>query len=159
MVALLVEFLDEIDRGQILASAVLIGNPIARLAAVVEIEHRGHRVDAQSVDVVFVEPEERIGGEEVAHFVAAVIEDQGPPVGVLALSRIGMLVKMRAVEHPQAVAVAREVGRHPVEHHADAVLVAMVDKVHEVLRRAVAAGGGIVADRSDNPSFGCRGAR
>ena len=46
------------------------------------------------------------------------------PVAVLALARIGVLVEGRAVELPQAVAVAGEMGRHPVEDHADAVLVA-----------------------------------
>ena len=70
---------------------------------------------------------------------------------MLALPRVGVLVAGRAVELAQAVAVAREVGRHPVEDHADAVLVAVIDEVHEVLRRAVAAGGGVVADRLITP--------
>ena len=43
--------------------------------------------------------------------------------------------------------VGREVRRHPVEDHADAVLVQRVDEVHEVLRRAVAAGRREVAGR------------
>ena len=50
----------------------------------------------------------------------------------------------------------REVGRHPVDDHADAVLVAVIDEVHEVLRRAVAAGGGVVADRLVAPAAGER---
>ena len=63
-----------------------------------------------------------------------------------------MLVERRAVELPQAVAVAGEMGRHPVQHHADAVLVAEVDEVHEILRRAVAAGGRVVAHRLVAPT-------
>ncbi len=55
-----------------------------------------------------------------------------------------MLVQVSAVEHPQAVAVAREVGGHPIQDHANAVLVAMIDQIHEVLRRAVTAGDGKV---------------
>jgi hypothetical protein len=40
----------------------------------------------------------------------------------------------------QAVRVAREVRRHPVQQHADAVLMAVIHKVHEVVGRAEAAG-------------------
>ena len=42
-------------------------------------------------------------------------------------------------------AVLREVRGHPVEDHADAALVQVLDQEHEVLRRAVAAGGREVA--------------
>ena len=82
----------------------------------------------------------------------AVVEDLRAPVAVLAAARIGVLVERRAVEQPQAVAVAGEMGRHPVEDHADAVLVQHVDEIHEVLRRAVAAGGGVVAHRLVAPT-------
>ena len=116
--------LSEADGLQVLAPAELVGQPVARLAAVVEIEHRGHGVDPQAVDVVLVEPEQGVGDEEVADLVAAVVEDQRAPVAMLAAAGIGMLVQGRAVELPQAVAVAGEVGGHPVEDHADVVLVA-----------------------------------
>ena len=43
-------------------------------------------------------------------------------------------------------------GRHPVDNHADAVLVAVVDEIHEIFRRAVAAGGRVVADRLIAPT-------
>ena len=129
-----------------------LGSQSPGLAAVVQIEHRGHGVDPQAVDVVLVEPEQGVGDEEVADLVAAVVEDQRAPVAMLAAARIGVLVQGRAVELPQAVAVAGEVGRHPVEHHADVVLVAEIDEVHEVLRRAVAAGGRVVADRLIAPT-------
>ena len=57
---------------------------------------------------------------------------------MVPLARIGVLVEVRAVEVAQAVLVAGEVRRHPVEDHADPVLVQVVDEIHEVLRRAVA---------------------
>ena len=57
-----------------------------------------------------------------------------------SLARIGVLVQIRPVEVRQAVLVAGEVRRHPVEDDADAVLVQDVDEVHEILRRPVAAG-------------------
>ena len=121
-------------------------------AAVVEVQHRSHRVDAQSVDVVLVQPEQRVGDQEIADFVAAVIEDHRAPVGMLALPRILVFVQRRAVEASQAVAVPREMGRHPIENHADAVAMAVVDEVHEVFGRAVAAGDRIVAHRLIAPT-------
>ena len=57
-----------------------------------------------------------------------------------ALPRVGVLVEMRAVEKLQAELVGRKMRGHPVEHHADAVLVQVVDHEHEILRRAVSAG-------------------
>jgi hypothetical protein len=47
-----------------------------------------------------------------------------------------VLVQVGAVELGQREAVAREVGRHPVEDHAEAALVQVVDEPREVLRRA-----------------------
>src|SRR5437588_1163372 len=58
-----------------------------------------------------------------------------------SLSRIGMLVEMRAVEIRKAMLIRREMRRHPVEYDADAVLMQDVDHVHQILRRAVTAGG------------------
>ena len=88
----------------------------------------------------FLQPEEGVAEQEVAHLVAAEVEDLGAPVLVLALARVGVLVEMGAVEETQAVRIAWEVRRHPVEQDADAVLMAVIDEVHEVIGRAEAAG-------------------
>ena len=40
-----VETLDEVDRFEVLAAAVAVGQPFAVLTAVVEVEHRGHGID------------------------------------------------------------------------------------------------------------------
>jgi hypothetical protein len=69
---------------------------------------------------------------------------------VLALARVGVLVQRRAVEARQAVASRGKCARHPVEQHADAVAVAAVDEVAQIVGRAEAAGrrevaGGLVA--------------
>ena len=124
----LVELLEELDRLEILASAVAVAQPLARLAAVVEVEHRRDGVDAQAVDVEFVEPVQRVGDEEIPHLVAAVVEDQRAPVGMLAEPRILVLVQRGAVEATQREVVFRKVRRHPVENDADAVLVQRIDE-------------------------------
>ncbi len=92
-----VQLAQEFDRLQILAAAVAIGHPLPRRARVVEIEHRRHRIHAQSVHVVLVQPEQRVGEEEVPHFVPAVVENQGAPLAVLTLAGIGMFVERGAV--------------------------------------------------------------
>ena len=137
-VSFLIEAAQEIDGVEIFASAEFVGNPLALLARVVEIEHGGDGIHAQAVDVIFVEPEHGARHQKAAHFGAAVVEDVRLPVGMESLARVGVLVEVRAVEVGEAVRVGRKVRRYPVEDHANAVLVQVVDQVHEILRRAVA---------------------
>ena len=64
------------------------------------------------------------------------------PVGV------NLVLKQHvAVKGGKAVGVGAKTARHPVHDHADARLVARIDKVHELLRIAVARRGGVVAGR------------
>src|SRR5580700_1888531 len=64
-----------------------------------------------------------------------------------ALARVGVLVEVGAVELRQSESVAREMRGSPVQKDADAGVVAAVDKLHEFGGRAVAAGGGEIANR------------
>ena len=114
-------------------------------AAVVEVEHGGHGVDAQAVDVVLLQPVHGVRDEERLHLALAEVEDAGRPVGVLVHERVFQLIAAGAIEFIKAVLVLREVGRDPVEQHADAGLVALVHKAHELLRLAVAERRSIVA--------------
>ena len=147
-----VELTDEVDRLDVLAAAEGVGDPLVGLARVVEVEHRRHGVDPQPVDVVALEPRDRARHQERAHLGPPVVEDRRRPVRVKALSRVGVLVEVGAVELGEGVGVHREVRRDPVEDHADAPLVEVVDERHQVGRRAVARGrgevaGGLVAPR------------
>ncbi len=154
--SLLIEFTQHVNGFQILAATVGIWNPLAIVAAVVQVQHAGHRVHSQAIDVVFVQPEQCVGDQEITNFVAAIIEDHRAPVGMLALSRIGVFVQRRAVELPQAMSILGEVGRNPVEDDADAILVAVIDEVHEVFADAVATGYAKVADGLIAPRAGER---
>ena len=115
-----VDLLQEPDRLEVLATAVDVRRPLAVLARVVEVEHRGHGVDPQPVDVELLEPVQRVRDEEVAHLAAAVVEDVRAPVAVLAAPRVGVLVQRLAVEAREGEVVLREVPGHPVHDHADA---------------------------------------
>ena len=94
----LVEAAQEVDRLEVLATAVLVGDPLAVLARVVEVEHRRDGVDAQPVGVEHLQPEQGVGAQEVLHLVAPVVEDVALPVGLVPLARVVVLVEVRAVE-------------------------------------------------------------
>jgi len=156
-----VELAQELDRGEVLATPVDVRHPLAVLATVVEVEHRRHRVHAQAVDVVALEPRHRGRLEEAAHLVAVVVEDQALPFGVVALARIEVLVEAGPVELGEPVRIVGEMRGHPVEDDADPGSMQNVDEVHEVLRRAVARGrcevaGGLVTPRAVERMLGDR---
>ena len=142
----LVELLDEGDRLQVFVSAILIGNPLARLPRIVEVEHGGDGIHAQAVDMVLVQPEHRTGKQEGADFVAPEIVNQGAPVLMLALAGILMLVKARAIEERESVAILGEMSAGPIQDDADASLMSLVHKMAEVVRRAETRGWREVSD-------------
>ena len=130
--------LQELDGFEVVVAAELVGYPLPRLARIVEVEHRGDRIDAKAVDMELLEPVERVVDEEGRHFLAPKIVDRRVPVGMVALARIGMLVERRSIEIGEPVLVGREMRRHPIEDDADARLVRSIDEVLEGSRIAEA---------------------
>ena len=65
-----IEFLQKLDRLQIFAAAKLVRNPLAFLARIIEIKHRGDGVHAQAVNVKAFAPEQRVGDEKIGNLVA-----------------------------------------------------------------------------------------
>ncbi len=108
-----------------------IRNPLAGLAAVVAVQHRRHRVYAQSIDAIALQPVQRIGDEKVAHFGAAEVVDQRVPVLVKTFARVGIFVQMRAVEIGEAVSVAGEVRGYPVEQKTHAARMTLFYEAQE----------------------------
>ena len=136
-----IEAPQECDGVEILPSAVLVGDPAALRPAVVEIEHRGDRIDAQSVDPVAIEPEQPAREQEIGNFGAAVVVDQRVPIEMTALPRIDMLVQCGAVELAEPMRIVGEMSRHPVEHDGKAGAMAGIDQGREIGGRAEPAGG------------------
>ncbi len=128
-----VHLLEERDGFEVLATAELVRGPLALLARVVEVQHRGHCVDAQPVDVELLQPVQRVGDEEVADLRTTEVEDVRAPVELLAALGVRVLVESGPVEPCECPRVLREVRRHPVDDHADACLVEPVDQVAEVV--------------------------
>ena len=140
-----VQLLEEGDGLEVLLAAVDVLLPLAVAAVVVQVQHGRHRVHPQAVDVVLLQPVQSAGDQEALHFVHAEVEDHGAPFLVLAAAGVGVLIAGLAVEHIQAELVLGEVRGHPVHDDADAGVVHLVHKGHQVLGGAVAAGGGKVA--------------
>src|SRR5260370_4152901 len=120
---------------EVCRSAVSIRDPLARLSRIIEIKHRSHGVDAQTVDVIFVEPKKRVADKKIADFVAAKIENERAPILLLALARVHVLVEIGAIKFGQRVSVLWKMRRHPIHDHADASLVTFVDEMAEVVKR------------------------
>ncbi len=139
-----VHLLEELHRLEVLAPAVDVGRPLALLAGVVEVEHRGDAVDAQAVDVELLAPVDGVGVEEVAHLAPTEVEDVAAPLLVPAALGVGVLVERGAVEAGQRPLVGGEVAGHPVEDDADAGLVQPVDEQPEAVGVAEARVGGEV---------------
>ena len=142
----LVEAPEERDRLEVLVAAVDVRQPLPRPLGIVEVEHRRDGVDPQPVEVIPVEPVERVADQVVRDLVPAVVEDQRAPVGLVPPAGVRVLVEVGAVEVREAVRVPGEVRRHPIEEDADAPAVERVHEGHELRRRPVSPGRGEGAD-------------
>ena len=128
---------------QVLLGTVLVELLLPRIVdAKVEVQHAGHAVHANAVHVEVLEPVQHVGDQEGANLAAGEVKLVRAPVGV------NLVLKQHvAVKGGKAVGVGAKTAGHPVHDHANARLVARIDKVHELLRVAVARRGGIVAGR------------
>ena len=131
-----VEVAQEIDGLEIFTAAMAVRQPLAGFAGIIEIEHRGHGVHAQAVEVEFPQPVQRGGRQKVAHLVAPEVEDKRAPVRVFALPRVRVFVERGAVEACQRMIVLGKMRRHPIQDHPEAALVGAVDQRPEFVRRA-----------------------
>ena len=150
-VNLLVEALQKGRGLEVFVASEFVGNPFSRFAAVVQVEHGGDRVHPQSVHVIGVEPEQGVANQKIDHLGAAVVVDQGPPIHVTSLARVGVFVEMRAVEATQCMRVGGEMAGHPVDDHAQAGAVASVDQVSEAVRITEPGRGCVQTDRLISP--------
>src|SRR5436309_2573421 len=115
-----IELAQEVDGLEVFTAAILVGNPFAVPPRIIEIEHRGDGVHAEAVDMKTLAPEKRVGQEENADLMPAIIENEGAPILVRAFAGVFVLEKRGAVEAGESPIVAREVGGYPIDDDADA---------------------------------------
>ncbi len=60
-----IQMLQELNRLQVLIAAIQIGNPFSVALPVIQIQHRGHRIHTNSVRMVLINPEKRVGNQEI----------------------------------------------------------------------------------------------
>ena len=138
-----VQLLEEIDRLQILAATVFVGQPLPLWAKIVQVKHGGNRVHPNSVNMKLTDPEQGAGYQEIAHLVATVIKNQRTPFLVLTDAWISMFIQEITIKVCQAVVIFWKMSRHPVQNDANSVLMTAIHKSPELVGLAIATGGGI----------------
>ena len=91
-------------------------------------------------------PVKRIGDQVVAHLRPAIIIDQRSPMRMRPLSRVFMLIQACPIEPGQSISISREMGRNPVQNHANSCFMQLIDKIHKILRCPIACSRCIIAD-------------
>ena len=146
-----VQVLKELDGFQVLVASVFVGDPLAFLASVVQVQHGCHRVHPEAVHVVLFHPVERIADEEVLDLIFTVIKYLGAPVRMFALPGVRIFKKGFSVKVSQAMGILGKVGRNPVQYDAYAVFMQVVYEIHELFRCAIAGGRGKVSRHLISP--------
>ena len=129
----------EIGHRILVHAAVEIERIVAEILAetVVPVEHRGHAVEAETVDVILFHPVFDIRQEEVFRLVLAVVEAAGSPGRMASLRTVVEVEVLATVEAREAFRlVVDAVAVDDVHHHRDALSVGVVDKALELLGRA-----------------------
>src|SRR5215469_881591 len=124
----LVEAAQKADRLEILATTENVGDPLAPTPTVVAVKHRGDGVDPQPVDMKFAQPIECARQQKISNLAAAVVVDQGIPIAMETLPRIGMLVECGAVEAAEPMRIGWKMTRDPVEPQAQSGAMACINK-------------------------------
>jgi hypothetical protein len=73
---------------EVLATTVDVRCPAAFGSRIVQVEHRCDRIHPKPVDVIFLQPVQRVGHQEVADLGAAEVEHVSAPVELFAASRV-----------------------------------------------------------------------
>ena len=129
---------------QVLVFPVFVWYPLPCISSVVQVQHGGYSVHTESVNVVFLDPEQRVGDQEILHFILAVIKNFCPPVRMLAFSGVCILICGGSVKVSQPMGVLWEMGWHPVKDHTDLILMHVIYKILEIFRRSVPGRRGII---------------
>ena len=137
--------LQEFHCFQVLVAAIYVRHPFPVILSIIQVQHGGHRIHTDSIRMVLLSPEKRIGNQEIGNPGAAVIVNQRSPMWVRTLAGVHVFINACAVKISHAVSITREMGGHPVQDNPDSPAMHVVHKVHEVIGRAISAGWRIIA--------------
>ena len=98
------------------------------------IQHRGHAIEAETVELVFLQPELAVGQQEIKHGILAIVKAQGIPCGMLALVVAIEVQVARAIKAAQALdLVFHCMGVDNVHDDSHALGMGVVDEVLQLL--------------------------
>ena len=100
------------------------------------VDSPAYGVHSQAVEMVFLQPVIRRRLHEAANLLAGEVKIAGAPLTDGDVAGV-IFVELGTVVPKQSVIVQRKMHRHKIKYHADAVLVASVDKLHELSGGAV----------------------
>ena len=119
----------------------IIGKRAAQ--TVIEIDHTGHAVKAEAVEMIFLQPEAHVGEQEMHHAVFAVVKDLAAPSRMIARAAGLEELIVASVKAVDALGgVFHRMGMHQIEQHAQPQRVRLVNQRLEVVRCAVPRGRG-----------------
>ena len=105
--------LKKLDRLKVFVLSVLIWHPLPFLLSIIKVKHGCHRIDAQSVHMIVLHPEQRAPDQKILDLIFAVIKYLRSPIGMLPLPRICILIQTGAVKLRQPMGVARKMSGVP----------------------------------------------
>src|SRR5699024_9720091 len=142
---------EEFNGFQIFIFSVLVCHPLSILSAVIQIQHRCNRIHTEPIYVVFLNPEKRVGDQEILDLISSVIKDFGTPVRILPFSGICIFISRSAVKVSQSMGLPRTMRRHPVQDDANLVFMHIIDEIFEILRCSVTGSRRIVSGHLISP--------
>src|SRR4030095_11992387 len=87
-----IEASEKLDGLNVFAASESVRYPFDFLSGVVEVKHRGDRINTKSIHVIVLQPEHGRTQQEATDLMTSVIEDVAVPVLVQSLPGIGVLV-------------------------------------------------------------------
>ena len=146
-----VQMFKKLNGLKIPVSSVLIGNPLSVFPAIIQVEHRRHRIHPKSVNMIKIIPVQSIRNQKVLYFRFSIIKNLCSPVRMFPEPRIRVFITRFPVELTQSVTVFRKMSRYPIQNHADAGLMQNIYHFHKSLRTAMSGGRRIVSRHLISP--------
>ena len=107
------------------------------LQPVVPIEHAGHAVETEAVQLILLHPELAVAQQEIPRLVFAVVETAGIPGRMMALRTVVEIQVLPAIEVAQSLGLVLDhMAVDQVHDHRDAQPVGRIDQGLEFLGRA-----------------------
>ena len=132
-----IQMMKKLNSFIILITAVLIRNPFASFSSVVKVKHRRNGIHSDTICMIDLCPEKRIGYKEVTYLWSCIVKDKSSPMRMHALTRILIFIKTGAIKGSKSESILREMCWNPVKNNAYSLLVHVVHEISKILRCSI----------------------